>query len=374
MRSVAVLGAGMVGGFVAEFLAGSESNRVKVVDQSSTALEKLRFRNPRLETCSLNVRQEERLRQVLQGVDLVVGALPGSLGYSVLESVIPHVPTIVDIGFMAEDASNLSDLAKQYGTRVVVDMGISPGLSNAFVGYAQFRRAYQRGTIYVGGLPRHRYQPFEYELVFSASDVIEEYTRPVRYLWSKVPVTKPALSEIETLDVPGVGTVEAFLTDGLRSLLKTSKIPTLVEKTLRYPGHVDLIKKLIQAGFLEDAPLQMNGHPISPRHFTLEILKNAWKPKPGNTDCLYLRVELTDAQGEKSELELYEVQESPSHPTAMAKTTGLPCALTADWLMNQADSLEPGVYPPEMLAEKQGFFEMLIQRLHDYGVSVKITL
>jgi len=90
--------------------------------------------------------------------------------------------------------------------------------------------------IYVGGLPIVRQWPYEYKAVFSPLDVIEEYTRTARFVENGRVVTRPALTDLERVDFEGVGTLEAFNTDGLRTLIQTIPAPNMKEKTLRYPG------------------------------------------------------------------------------------------------------------------------------------------
>src|SRR5690606_68896 len=119
-----------------------------------------------------------------------------------------------------EEASALNMAAQHSGSRVVVDCGVMPGLGGMLA--ARFSRQFdepQSMRILVGGLPTERNWPFEYRAPFSPADVIEEYVRPARYLVNGELVTMPALSEIELLDFPGIGTLEAFNTDGLRSIM-----------------------------------------------------------------------------------------------------------------------------------------------------------
>ena len=120
----------------------------------------------------------------------------------------------------------------------MVDCGVAPGLSNIVLGALSLHLdGIDRYDCYVGGLPQERRWPYEYKAVFSPIDVLEEYTRPARYVEYGREVVRPALSDIELLDFPHVGTLEAFNTDGLRSLARTMEIPFMKEKTLRYPGH-----------------------------------------------------------------------------------------------------------------------------------------
>ena len=112
-------------------------------------------------------------------------------------------------------------LAKDNGVTAVFDCGVAPGMSNMLVGCGHNRLdRTDLAVIYVGGLPEIRNWPFEYKAVFSPVDVIEEYVRPAVYVENGAIVTRPALSDPELIDFPGIGTLEAFNTDGVRSLYK----------------------------------------------------------------------------------------------------------------------------------------------------------
>ena len=146
---------------------------------------------------------------------------------------------------------------RQRGVTAVVDCGVAPGLSNMMLGYHASQGAVSSYRCLVGGLPVKRTWPWQYKAPFSPVDVLEEYTRPARLVEGGCIVTRPALSEPELVDLDPVGTLEAFNTDGLRSLLVTMRqVPDMVEKTLRYPGHIDYIRVLRESGFLGTEPRQ----------------------------------------------------------------------------------------------------------------------
>ena len=123
-----------------------------------------------------------------------------------------------------------------------MDAGVAPGIPNYLLGYWNSRMSIESFEYYVGGLPKNPTPPFYYKAPFSPIDVIEEYTRPARMMINGQLRTKPALSEIETIFFEEVGKLEAFNTDGLRSILSTmNHIPNMKEKTLRYPKHAQLM-------------------------------------------------------------------------------------------------------------------------------------
>ena len=283
-----------------------------------------------------------------------MGALPGVLGFVMLRAVVEAGKPIADISFSPEDPLQLEALARERGSTAIVDCGVSPGLSNFAVGTAiRDLDPVESVRIYVGGLPVERRWPFEYSVVFSATDVVEEYTRPARVFEDGRLVTRPALSELERLDVPGVGTLEGFLTDGLRTLLRTVPARSMREKTLRYPGHAGLMEVLRESGFFDEAPLELrDGVRVSPRVVTERLLTRAWHRDEGAEEFTYLRVVVIGRRGRalvEKTFELLDRTDPVSGTTSMARTTAYPCAAAARMLA-RGEYRNPGIQPLELLA------------------------
>lgn len=152
----------------------------------------------------------------------------------------------------------------------------------------------------VGGLPKVKKWPFSYKAPFSPMDVIEEYTRPARYVENGHIVVKEALSDCEFVEFEGVGTLESFNSDGLRSLIFTMPhIKNMKEKTLRYPDHIEYIKVLKASGFFSEEKILMNDAEVSPLDFTSKILFNEWKLEETEEELTVMRITLkgTDKKG-----------------------------------------------------------------------------
>lgn len=212
-------------------------------------------------------------------------------GIQTFQTVIEKGENIIDISFFMEEPFTLQRAAKTNKAIAVMDCGVAPELSNALVKYALNRLDKTHYVnIYVGGLPVVREWPFEYKAVFSFSDILEEYIRPARYVENGQIRTKPALSEPELINFPSVGTLEAFNTDGLRTLLKLEKVPNIKEKTLRYPGHVEKMAVFREAGFLSKKPIEVNKTSVRPIDVTTKLLFPLWKLKEGEEDLTILRV------------------------------------------------------------------------------------
>ena len=249
-ENIVVLGGGLVGGPMALDLADDDRFAVTVVDIDEVALEKLKAGEPRLSTVRADLSSPSVVTQLVEDHALAINAVPGFMGYATLKAIIEARRNVVDISFFAEDPFTLNDKAAESGVTAVVDCGVCPGLSNLLIGrVADELDHLDNILIYVGGLPEVRQWPYEYKAVFSPIDVIAEYTRPARYVENGEMVTRPALSDPELIEIPGLGTLEAFNTDGLRSLAQTISCPNMKEKTLRYPGHIEKMAVLRETGF-----------------------------------------------------------------------------------------------------------------------------
>jgi saccharopine dehydrogenase-like NADP-dependent oxidoreductase len=350
---VTVLGAGLIGRVIARELASEEGSTISVYDADPDALERV-GRETRASIHQADLSRPDVVASAVSEADAVVGALPGALGFAMLRAVIESGKPIADISFSAEDPLQLEALARERGATAVVDCGVSPGLSNFFVGRsARDFNEVEEVRIYVGGLPFVRTWPFEYAAVFSPADVMEEYTRPARVFEDGHLVVRPALSEVERLEVPGVGTVEAFLTDGLRTLLRTVPARTMKEKTLRYPGHAAKMEMLREGGFFDETPLELpGGASVVPRRVTERLLSQAWRLADDAEEFTYLKVAVTGRKFGKTmrtSFELLDKTHRASGTTSMARTTAFPCAVIARMLA-RGEYRDPGVRPLEMLA------------------------
>ena len=253
--TVAVLGTGMVGRAIALDL--SKNFDVTCFDLSKENLEEVQRKDPAIKVAANDLSDYRIYADFLLPFDLVVTAVPGFMGYKTLEAVIGAGKNVVDISFFPEDALQLHDMARKLNVTAITDCGVAPGVSNLILGRYNEEMQVTAFECYVGGLPKERKPPFEYKAPFSPVDVIQEYIRPARLVENGQVVTKPALSDRELMLFDEAGELEAFNTDGLRSLIYTmSHIPDMKEKTLRYPGHVDIIEALQQAGFLDTTPLR----------------------------------------------------------------------------------------------------------------------
>ena len=221
MGHAVALGSGLVGRFVIERLleAGHE---VTVIDLH---IPDAFHANPRV-----HVREGDAMAHIatLEPNQIVVNMLPGRIGDMVRPVLLKAGHQIVDLAFTAEDPHQHEALAVANGSVLLWDVGIAPGISNMLVKQAfEAFGPLDTVSIKVGGNPTQMDDGWSYMAPFSPSDVIEEYTRPARIKVDGVPVEVPALTERHAIEVEGYGTMEAFLTDGLRSVLDTIPCATM---------------------------------------------------------------------------------------------------------------------------------------------------
>ena len=368
---IAVFGAGMVGRTIAEDL--SVIYAVTSFDRDEINLSLLKSRAD-VDTQIADLQNYPGYMEMLRSFDLVVSAVPGFMGYNTLKAIISSGKNVVDISFFPEDGLDLDSLAKKNNVTAIIDCGVAPGMSNLILGRYNEIMKIDSFECLVGGLPKLRKKPFEYKAPFSPIDVIEEYTRPARYVENGHLITKPALSDSELIHFDEAGTLESFNTDGLRSILFTMKhIPNLKEKTLRYPGHIDLIKSLQQAGFFDEGLVEVKGQVFRPLDFTSSILFKQWKLSPHDAEFTIMRINMDgeiDGKQVKVEYSLYDENDTATQTSSMSRTTAFTCAAVVNMINNELFN-EKGVFPPELVGKSEECFNYIIQYLYERNVIYK---
>jgi len=259
----------------------------------------------------------------------------------------------------------------------IVDCGVAPGMSNVLIGYIDhLLDKTETALIYVGGLPEVRQWPYEYKAVFSPIDVIEEYTRPARYVENGNLVTRPALSDAEYLDFPNIGTLEAFNSDGLRTLAETIDAPNMKEKTLRYPGHIEKMAVLRETGFFNKEEIDIKGIKISPLEFTSKLLFPKWQLKEGESDITVMRVIVEgtkDGEKLKYTYDLFDRLDKETNTHSMARTTGYTATMAIRMLAKGLYE-EKGISPPEFIGRKPECVRFILKGLEDRGIFYKESI
>lgn len=369
MKSVVILGAGLIG----KTIAADLSNRYRVVcaDINSAALAALKAM-ANVETTEIDFTDKNALRALIAPHDLVIGAVPGFMGFEVLETVIKAGKNVVDISFFPEDPFLLDQLAKQNNVTAVVDCGIAPGMCNVFAGHHYEKTKVTDYECLVGGLPVVRELPFEYKAGFSPADVIEEYTRPVFYVQDGKKIEVEALSELETVFFNGIGDLESFCTDGLRSLTTTMPdVKNLKEKTLRYPGHAHLMKIFRETGLFSKESIKVRGKDVVPLYVTSKLLFEKWEMKPEDEDFTVMRVTI-GADDQTYVYTLVDRYDRKTRTSSMARSTGYTCASAATLVLENKFNRK-GICPPEFLGADETCFKSMLQYLSDRNVNFDMT-
>jgi len=363
----------MVGRAIAVDL--SKKHQVTSVDIDKNALDLL-SKKPNIKTSILDVTDLDALSKAVKDFDIVISAVPGFLGLQTMIQVIRQKRDLVDISFLPEDVLYLDSLAKENEVTVVMDCGIAPGMPNYIVGHHNESMKIDEVEYMVGGLPKTRTFPFEYKAPFSPCDVIEEYTRPARFVENNTVVVKPAMSDAELVHFDEIGTLEAFNTDGLRSLIFTMRhIPFMKEKTLRYPGHIRLIQAFRDAGFFDKEPTIIKGKEVIPFDFTSRILFDAWKLGPDEPEFTVMRIILKGTEKNMSKeiiYELYDEFDEKEKVSSMARTTGFTATGTVEMILNRVFT-ENGVFPPELVGKDPECFEFILGYLKERNVHFTVT-
>jgi len=315
MGRVAIVGVGRVGSFVAHYLRGRGYD-LRLLDVSERVRDlagKLGVEYQVIDALSIN-----DLRTALSGVDLVVTAVPGSVGHEVVKNVVSLGYNVVDVSFFPEDPGDIDELARKNKVLAILDCGIGPGLTNLLVG-----RAYEKlgglteYRIYIGGISEVYDPPFGVMLGFNPLDFIDEYRRPARYIENgEIRVVDPLSGPTGRVFIDGVGELEFFYTDGLRSLIKSfPNVRFAAEYTLRWPGHIEFMRGLKKLGLLDHNKL--SGGVYADECLASAIASAA--AKSGIRDITVLRI---DACKDTNCLVYTQVVKPTSEWRAMERATG----------------------------------------------------
>ena len=353
-KKITVLGCGLIGKTIAADLCRDYD--VISVDNNADSLIQIHALHP-VKTIQTDLSDAPSVRKVIEDADLVICAVPGFMGFKTLKSIIEAGKNVVDISFFAEDAFELDTLAKDKNVTAIVDCGVAPGLSGIILGCYNKRMKIDSFECYVGGLPLEPKLPFKYKAPFSPSDVIEEYIRPARMIENRQVVVKEALSGSEIINFGKAGNLEAFYTDGLRTMLRTMNIPNMIEKTLRYPGHIEIIKLLREIGLFGEKEIEVRGQKVKPIDFVSKILFPHWKLEKDEKEFTVLRVVIRGEQ-KSVQYDLYDEYDVETKTTSMARTTGYTCTAAARLVLENRFSRK-GICPPEYVGEDENCYDYI---------------
>ena len=364
MKSVQI-GCGLVGSIIANDMSDSGFD-VTVVDTNESVLAKLKADNPKLNTVVSSCIDEKMLPEILMAADVVTAGVPGRFGHQMMEIVIKSGKSLCDISFMPEDFEELDELAKENNVTVVPDIGVAPGMSNFLVGRgAALLDEVEEVIIYVGGIPNKLVPPFNYQITWSAADVIEEYTRPARYIKDYNPVVIEAMGDLNEKEFSKIGVLETFITDGLRSLVKNIKARNMQERTMRWPGHVEQMRILRDMGLFEEKKRILGGVEVVPRDIACDLLFPMWKMNPdkGDRDLTVMQIEVAGYKGRDfvtHTWNLLDIFDEETWRNSMGRCTGSTCSIFAQAFV-RGFIKEKGVIAPEKLAHSDELYNFVIE-------------
>jgi saccharopine dehydrogenase-like NADP-dependent oxidoreductase len=373
---VIVLGCGNIGSVATEDLANSmSSTEVVVADKNEGRAKDVvkRIGMSNVTWIQLDVASHEELVDTLRGFDLTMGFLPGNLGYRLAEACIEARKDLVDVSYMPENPMHLTETATHAGSTIVPDCGLAPGISNVLVGHsAASLDKVEAVHIMVGGLPEKPVPPLGYVVTWSPESLIDEYTRKAVIVRKGHVVEVEALSGVEEIEFPNVGKLEAFYTDGLRTLPCTLKnVDDMWEKTLRYPGHAEKVKLLKTLGFFSETNINVEGANVQPRKLTARIFEQRLSNRR-QKDIVALKVETRGVKNKKKTTythSLLDFYDTTRRVTAMARTTAYPASIVAQLILKKALK-EKGVVTPERIGMDNRLFRLFSENLESHGINI----
>lgn len=379
MKKVIVLGGGLVGSVMALDMGADPGYDVTVADLNQSALDMIAKKSGgKVKTrTDVDFADTASIENAVRDYDLVIGAVPGFLGFEMMGAVIRAGKSMSDISFMGEDYFQWDETAKKAGVTLFEDVGVTPGFSNVLIGSAVHQLdEVDDVDIYVTGLPKEPREPFNYKFVFSPDDCIEEYVRPSRFKQDGKIVELPALSlnqnykfEIPGLDLPEM---EGFLTDGLRSLLKTIPAKNIREKTLRYPGTVARMEFLREFGLYDLDPVDVKGHKVVPRDLFASIAYPMMKLEEDENEFTFFKIDVTgtkDGKKMRHTFVMYDERDMETGYTSMARTTGFPCVIMGRLIAEGLVDM-PGVNSPEAIGSNPAAVRRFIEEMEKRGVKL----
>ena len=380
-----VLGAGMQGTAAAFDLARfGEAELVLLADIDLDRAEAAAARVNRLiegdlaRAAEVDVQDHGALVEALRGFDAALSAVPYRFNLEITKAAIAARTGLCDLGGNTEvvlEQLKLDPQAKEAGITVIPDCGLAPGMANTLAVYAMGKMDRPREVrIWCGGLPQHPKPPLGYKLVFSIEGLTNEYFGKAYVLRDGRVQEIETFTELEEVEFPPpVGRCEAFITAGGTSTCPwtfAGELERYEYKTVRYPGHYEKVKTLLDLGLLDPEPVEVDGEKVSPR----ELFHRVVPPRiafPGDPDLVVLRV---SCRGETEEvrLDLMDFYDEATGFSAMERATAFPAAIVA--AMIAQGEPEHGVVPLERAVPPDPFVAELVRRGLELTETIKRPL
>jgi lysine 6-dehydrogenase len=369
---IAVLGAGLMGRAALFDLARVDSvHQVGVYDIDAQLASEIadKYGSGKAISGQLDAAEEEHSFRILRDYDAAISCVAYKYNTGLTAAAIRAGCHLTDLGgnnAVVRAQMEMNDEAEQADVIVIPDCGLAPGMVAIFVadGYARLDHV-KSLKIRVGGLPQAPRQPLNYQMLFSPEGLINEYWEPCVILEDGEKKTVNPMTGLETLEFDGIGSLEAFYTSGGTSTLPDTyagKIDFLDYKTIRYPGHCQLFRPMLEIGLASRQPIEVEGQMVSPRAVFKAVLKK--NLSYSDPDLALTRVTLEgirDGQGKTVMYEIVDRQDSKTGLTAMMRTTAFPAAIVT-WMAAVGQITARGVKPQEVCVDPSLFIPQLKKR------------
>lgn len=370
---IIVLGCGMMGRAIAYDLCKySNFDSIAIVDKDRQTLQstKKSLNRKEIDFHILDIEKTNDVKEYFQQHDIAISAVPYKFNYELAKTAIETKTHFLDLGGnndIVEKERGLFEKARRKGVTIIPDCGLAPGLSSVIVReIVEQMDSIEYVKIRVGGLPVNPKPPLNYQIVFSPNGLINEYVEDAIVLDHGNIIQKESMTELETIVfTKPFGTMEAFLTSGGCSTLPYTykdKIGYLDYKTIRYLGHCEMFKLLLDIGLGSEKPIKIGEKTIVPREMLITFLM---KNLPTNEkDVVLLKVLAQGMKdGKKVEVEytMIDYYDEKNDFTAMMRTTGYPTSVIAQ-MIEQGVIKKRGVFCSEEIVPCKPFFEELTKR------------
>ncbi len=377
---IAVLGCGNIGSVVTRDLAENlPTARIMLADFDAERAQKVAagIGRSNVSWIQTDASNHNKLVTTLKKFDLAVGTLPGHLGFQACKAAIAAGVDMVDVSYMPQDVMSLQRAALKAKMCLVPDCGMSPGLGNMLIGHAVSRLdSVDSVHILNGGLPEKPVPPLGYVITWSASDLIDMYSRKVTIVRQGKTTRVKALTGLEETTFPGIGELEAFYTDGLRTLLRTVRgVHEMWEKTLRYPGHVEKIRLLQALGFFDEKPVEVRGVSVSPKDVATRLFEKKLR-KPEVRDIVAISIKVSGTKNDHNQTYSYRVFDRfdvRGKVTAMARTTAYSASVVAQMLAQKMVE-DKGVVPPESIGMNDRLYRKFVKEMDNRRINIQESI
>jgi lysine 6-dehydrogenase len=381
MKILLLGGAGLMGPAIAKDLVRSKDvEQVVVGDIVKDKMETLKkeAKSDKLHLETIDVRDRHGLIAYMkkEGFHVVINSLPHEFSVPSIETCIEAGKDVVDLAFEPPQLE-LDEKARKAGVCVIPACGMDPGITNVLTGYgvSQLDRA-DEVHIIAGGIPQQPFPPLQHKILFRLESLWMEYVEPSLAIRNGKKVELKTLSEVETVDFPGIGPLECAVTPTLASMPYTIKgVKEMDCKCPRWPGHYGKIKTFIECNLLSGDPVTMGDQKVVPRKLLSALLSPIMELGKDEKDVTVIRVTVIgEKEGMKTQLtyDIIDWYDEKQKVTSVARTTGYPASIVAQMIAKN-EITEKGVLFPE-LAITPELFPVFAQELAKRNICIEETV